>query len=467
MPVLAAFRRPGRERPVSLGWMLTIALAALLLCAVALANRGPIYYPDTGAYLTDADRLFHRHAPYAVRPVFYGIWIAISGALWPLPGSTGLILAVWVQALILAHVVYLTLRSVGAGLGRAGFLLLTIALILLTPVSFHVSHLLPDIYLAVLTLALFLLAFCSDTLRRGEIIYLFLLSAASATFHLTALPVAAALTGLAAVFALAGRRWARPALVAGPLILALCALLASSIVIFQRVTFTPNEPPHLLARVLADGPGVDYLRATCPASGYTLCRYLDRLPPTEDGFIWGLLPSMPTEDGYKIKAEQGQVVRGTLSMFPAQVAWHALANAARQLVTFQAETQFSRAEWAQFLASGVPWAQGFAETRQAQGDLDGSPFAVINVVQAVVVVISVLVALATIPRLLATGQIRPAMLTFTVCVVLVVNAFICGALGGVFARYEGRLIWLLPLAAIVSVICVTRQRREVSMTAES
>ena len=443
--------------------MLTLSLAAVLLCTVALVNRGPIYYPDTGAYLIDADRLFHRHAPYAVRPVFYGLWVAICGALWPLAGSAGLILAVFVQALIVAHVIYLTLRCAGAGLGQAGFLLLTAALVLLTPVSFHVSHLLPDIYLAVLVLALFLLSFCSDALRRGEIVYLFLLAAASASFHLTALPVAAVIAGLTTLLALAGRRWARPALVAGPLLLALLALLAFSFAVFQRVTLTPNEAPHLLARVLADGPGVDYLRVTCPASSYTLCRYLDRLPPTEDGFIWGLLPSIPTEDGYKIKAEQGQVIRGTLTMFPAQVAWHALANAARQLVTFQSETQFSRAEWAQFLASGVPWVKGFAETRQAQGDLDGSPLAVINVVQAVVVVISLLVALATIPRLLKAGHIRPAMLTITVCVVLIVNAFICGALGGVFARYEGRLIWLLPLTAIASALCVTRQQRERSV----
>ncbi len=37
----------------------------------------------------------------------------------------------------------------------------------------------------------------------------------------------------------------------------------------------------------------------------------------------------------------------------------------------------------------------------------------------------------------------------------------CGALGGVFARYQGRLVWLLPLAATISVICVLRQPRKI------
>ena len=459
MSSLASLRQPGRERPSTIRWVLALALAALILCTVAFLNRGPIYYPDTGAYLIDADRLFHHRAPYAVRPVFYGLWAALTGALWPLPGTAGVALTLFVQALIVAHVIYLVLRAVGAGLRPAGFLVLIAALVLLTPVSFHIAHILPDIYLSVLALALFLLAFCRDTLRRAETIYLFLLAAAAASFHLTALPVGAAIVALSVLLALCRRRWSRPLLAAGALLVAVLALLAFSVGVYQRVTLTPNSPPHLLARILADGPGADYLRATCPASGYTLCKYLDRLPPTEDGFLWVMLPALPTEDGYKIKAEQGQVIRGTLTMFPAQLAWHALLNTARQLVTFSAETQFSRTEWADFLASDVPWKNAFANTRQAEGDLDGTALTAVNAIQAIVAAISLLVALATLPRLWRAGLTRPAMLTITVFVTLLANAAACGALGGVFARYEGRVIWLLPLAAAAALICVRRVRR--------
>ena len=459
MSPLAAFRHPGRERPSTAGWILTLAGAALILCTVAILNGGPIYYPDSGAYLLDADRLFHAQPPYAVRPVFYGIWVALSGALWPLPGGAGFALALFVQALIVAHIIGLTVRAVGAGLRPGAFLLLTAALVLSTPLSFHVSHILPDIYLPVLSLAVFLLAFCSDTLRRAETIYLFLLAAASASFHLTALPVAAAIVALAALLALCRRRWSRPVLAAGPLLLAVLALLAFSAAVFQRVALTPNSPPHLLARLLADGPGADYLRATCPDSGYTLCRYLDRLPATEDGFLWHMLPSLPTRDGYRIKAEQGQVVRGTLAMFPAQVGWHALVNTARQLVTFKAETQVSRTEWAEFLASNVPWVHAYAATRQARESIAGPALDMINTIHSIVAVMSLLLALATVPRLLAAGLIRPAMLTATTLLVLLANAFACGALGGVFARYQGRVIWLLPLAAAAALICVKRQTK--------
>lgn len=453
---LAAFRSLGRELQTGL----VLAIAALMLCAVAILNGGPIYYADTSAYLIDADRMMHLHAPFAVRPVFYGLVIGLCRALWHVIWGADFGLALFVQALIVAHVIHLTLRAVGAPLRPAGFLLLIAALVLLTPLSFHVSHMLPDIYIAVMVLALFMLAFCSDALRRGETVYLFLLAAGSATFHLTALPVGAAVAGLAVLLALSGKRWARPALAAGPLALAVVAMLAFSFTVFQRLTLTPNSPPHLLARILTDGPGTDYLRATCPASGYTMCNYLDRLPPTYEGFLWTVMGSVPPADGYKIKAEQGRIIRGTLAMFPEEVAWHALDNAARQVVTFEAETHVSPSDWTEFLASGLPWAKPLADTWQARGALEDNSLDAINDVQAGVTLISLLVAIATLTRLIAAGLTRPAMLTVTILVVLLANAAACGALSGVFARYQGRVIWLLPLTAVIAIRClIDRARR--------
>ncbi len=216
MSPLAAFRHPGRESRLTVHWLVTLTLAALMLCTVAIINVGPIYYNDTGSYLIDADRLMHRHAPYGVRPPFYGVLIWICHDVVPFGWIAGFSLALFMQALVLSHIIHMTIRAVGAALRPAGFLLLTAALVLLTPVSFHVSHLLPDIYLAVMTLALFLLAFCSETLRRAEVIYLSLLATGSACLHLTAFPVGAAIVGLAILLAVSGRRWARPVRAAAP-----------------------------------------------------------------------------------------------------------------------------------------------------------------------------------------------------------------------------------------------------------
>jgi hypothetical protein len=434
-------------------------VAALMLCTVAFLNGGPIYYADTSAYLLDADRLFHLHAPYAVRPIFYGLVIWICREVWPFAWGAQFGLALFVQAFVVAHIIYLTMRAVGAALRPAGFLLLTAALVVLTPISFHVSHMLPDIYIAVMTLALFLLGFCREALRRWEVIYLFVLSAVSATFHLTALPVGATIAGLAILFALAGQRWARPSLVIGPMALAVVAMLAFSFTVYQRLTLTPNSPPHLLARILTDGPGTDYLRATCPGSGYTMCKYLDRLPPTYEGFLWVVMPSVPPADGYKIKAEQGRILRGTLAMFPAQVARHALDNALWQIVTFESETHFSPSDWAEFRATGSPIALALSDTWQAKGALDSPALDPINDLHAGIAFISLLVALGTLPRLITGRLTRPAALTTTILIVLLGNAAACGILSGVFARYQGRVIWLLPMVAVIAIIILVRQTR--------
>ena len=64
----------------------------MLLCAVALINGGPIIFPDSLAYLIDAERLAHLRAPYAVRPVFYGL------AVWPLIWDCRFALVLFAQA---------------------------------------------------------------------------------------------------------------------------------------------------------------------------------------------------------------------------------------------------------------------------------------------------------------------------------------------------------------------------------
>lgn len=434
-----------------LRWLPALGLAAVLLCAVALINGGPIVFPDSLAYMIDADRLAHLQAPYAVRPIFYGL------AIWPLHSGGQFAPALFVQALVVAHLIYLTLRASGAEPRPLAFLLLMVALVLLTPVSWHVAHLLPDIFVAALLLALYLLGFCRDALGRLETWYLVLLAAASASFHLTALPVGMAvfaLTGLA--WLRAGRGRVRPLLVLGPLLLAVAGSLGFSYAVFQRWTLTPNSPPHLLARILADGPGRDFLHRSCPQSGFELCAYLDRLPDTEEDFLWRLLPSIPTADGKRIKAEAGAVIEGTVAMFPVQVAGHMLANAARQLVTIGSETHFRPDQWAELRAQDTPISRALSGTLQASGAFEPPALDAVNAVHAGVALASLAAAFLLLPPLLGAGLFRPAALIGTVLTGLLANAFVTGALGGVFARYQGRLVWLLPLASVTGALALAR-----------
>jgi hypothetical protein len=62
---------------------------------------------------------------------------------------------------------------------------------------------------------------------------------------------------------------------------------------------------------------------------------------------------------------------------------------------------------------------------------------------------SVLVLLVLIP--LAWIRKRQLLLALTIVVVAVVtlNAAVCGVLSGVYARYQARVIWMIPMLAVL------------------
>ncbi|MDT7952740.1 MAG: hypothetical protein RQ966_14655 [Acetobacteraceae bacterium] len=442
-------------------WLAALAAATALLCAVAIVNGGPLLYPDTIAYVIDGERLAHLTAPYAVRPIYYGI------LLWPFDQAGAYRLAVAAQALVVAHLLAVTLRATGARPAPLSFVAIVLAIVLLTPVAWPVAHLLPDIFVAVLILALFLLGFCHEALARWEQAYLFLLATGSATLHLTMVPVGAAVAALAAAAWLAGhRRRVHPVLMLLPLLLAVAGSLAVSDAIFGRLTLTPNSPPAFLARLLADGPARRYLDATCPASGFELCNVRQSLPATEDGFLWGMLPSLPVPVGKRIKAEAGAVVIGTIRTYPMQVAGDMIANAARQLVTFQSETQYAPQELNATARAGVPIARALAGTVQARGGFEEPKLDPINAVHFAIVILCLPAALALSIRLLHRRLWRATALIATVLAGAIADGAVTGAFGGVFARYEARVIWLLPFAVITAALALRNSRRTAARTAE-
>ena len=63
-------------------------------------------------------------------------------------------------------------------------------------------------------------------------------------------------------------------------------LLANNYRTYGILTISPGGYAFPLARLLADGPAVKYLRVHCPEENYTLCAYLDQLPLDSNTFLW-------------------------------------------------------------------------------------------------------------------------------------------------------------------------------------
>ncbi len=156
----------------------TLSMSALILSSAALYNRYPLIFYDTFTYLADGEQFVRRRWlwnakvgwPANGRPVYYGV------AIWPLRLDWSLWPVVFVQALLVGHLIQLTLRCMDVALPSVGFVLFVAALTLLTPVSWHVSHIMPDIFAAVLILAMYLLGYCRDRMRRWELFHLMVLA---------------------------------------------------------------------------------------------------------------------------------------------------------------------------------------------------------------------------------------------------------------------------------------------------
>lgn len=449
----------GQQIGAGLFWpALTLVSGALILCLAALVNGEPLIAGDTFGYLADASGLLRLQRPDGVHPVFYGL------AIWPLHWERTVWPVVVVQGLVVTHLIWLTLRTLGPAPGQLAFLGILALLAVATPLSWYVSQIMPDIFLSVLILATFLLGFCRNRLSRGETVYLVLLAAAAISFHLSHLPTALALacaTAAAWIVCRECRAALRPLVSIAPVALALAALFGFSLVALKEASPGPHNAPFLLARLLADGPAKAYLRATCGHETYVICGYLDRLPDTENDFLWITFPKQVPRPVFRaISSEEGRVVLGTVRMFPAWVAGNMLSETARQLVTIRSETWLRPASPG---AEPVPHryayaAPDFAASLQgrdmlpnaAKGSKGAKIFTVVNDAHAAVAGISLLLCGPLAFACWRRGAPLPVALLGVVLLGLLINAFATGALSGVFGRYGGRVIWLLPFCDVVS-----------------
>jgi hypothetical protein len=417
---------------------------------VALLNGHPLLFDDTLTYLLDGMNLVRLKQPDNYRPVFYGltIWfLHLEKTLWPV---------VFAQGLVVAHLIWLTLRVQAIELRPAAFLGLIVLLAVATPVSWYVAHILPDVFLGVLILGTYLLGFCRDRLSRAETVYLFVLVTASICFHLTYMVCAFVMTAACAIVWIVSPRLrpiARPVLLIGAFALALAAIYSFNLVVNKRLSLMPNrQPPLLLSRMLVDGESKAYLRAVCPQRSYALCPYLNQLPENSDEFLWRFLPKLTAskpEFGYIVRNEQKSIIIGTVLTFPAWTARSFISNALRQLVTFDSAAWFYK-DSRRWLLDQFPFAAtGYLGSLQDRGFLSVRAMGSVNRFHTAVIVISLLAAVYFGIRCVSAVEFRPVVLALVVALGLVANAFVCGALSGVYGRFEGRGIWLIPFCAVI------------------
>ena len=102
-----------------------------------------------------------------------------------------------------------------------------------------------------------------------------------------------------------------------------------------------QNPPFLLGRVIADGPGLAYLQEHCKKTAYVSCELTNAQIKSTESFMWAFIGSVPFSPRFdpdrreRFYAEQWEIVAATIGRDPLRQIAASLQNAAKQLVYFE------------------------------------------------------------------------------------------------------------------------------------
>ncbi|MGB8261566.1 MAG: hypothetical protein WCE75_14490, partial [Terracidiphilus sp.] len=236
------------------------------------------------------------------------------------------------------------------------------------------------------------------------------------------------------------------------LAVAAAAQLALYGYLYGKPSLNGERPPYLMARVIADGPGLWYLHAHCGGGEWAVCGYMEKLNDDPDHFLWdeeGAYISATPEESTRMRREEMPLVRAAVMAYPRAQLARSRDNFWNQLHAFGLygfdPSAFIEGEFQTVL----PGERGqFLASRQARTAL---PLDELTDFQWWVVVVSLAAVAGLIPLLWRRRNPCIVPLGLTVAFAIVANAAVTGVLSVVDDRYGCRVIWLAPLAVLLGV----------------
>ena len=489
----------------------TVAVAALMLMWTAIVDGRPSLFPDTALYYSQADYLavalgvspapeVPPQDPTALpaTPGAPNISATIDGARSPIWGlflyglqrTGGLWSVAAAQALLAALTLRLLFRAACPQAPGWTYLAIMAVLSSTTSLPFFATYMMPDVFAGIAGgLALLMLVYW-DRLTRSQRAAVVGLQVFALCAHRSNLVVLAA-TGVvgAALLLTIGAPWRAVAGRLGALFGAVAAAGLIGAIVFlpieRRAGERMRDPPFLMARVVADGPGRRYLQAACArGADLALCDFADLPPEDSDTLLWSYLEETgvfgvsdyPTR--LRLEDQERGFVLGALAFDPWGEARAAGANAWRQLQLSGVEAPLADPSW--LVTNGywrrtslpriIPGAQACWTPGRCAPRI---PATVVDTIDAAMSWLS----LAGAAGLAAWTLTRPAiawslrsglrrrldpaddrvriLLAFALTAALVlINAAVCGALSAPAARYEARLIWLIPTVVLLGALAL-------------
>jgi putative flippase GtrA len=448
--------------------------------AYALHLKAPDPPPTTPEDIADAKQtaedLHMSHTEIGARSPYYGALLYVSqriGTIWlttAIQAAIGawLVFMLWRAAIPRAPVwtAYATQAAVAFG----------------STLPFFAAFTMPDVFSGYAAASAILLLVFWERLGRLERAALGLLLGAAMTFHTShALDVVAVLVMAGLVYwFFRARVWSVLAPIA-MVCLCIVGALAASTVYKEAVKLKTGDelrrPPFLAMRVIADGPGREYLRHACDhGATFVLCQF--RSLPLDDSqdMLWsddrrkGIFNVTTFDNRLQMEREENRFVLAAVAYDPIGQGVASMKNWGEQLALVYLDDPLKNPHYyltnSYWSTTNLPWLINHAADcgRDHWGcgprmSVDGSQWFYGFLIIAGLVVILWRVTRSDMRAAIGGRSLTwddetarlVALLALLVGVVLA-NAFVCGALSGPFARYQARITWLITMGASISVV---------------
>lgn len=490
-------------------------IGALMTLAVIWVNGRPSVFTDTDDYFIHGYRIAHTieysiigwdkdrpetpqewkdyhalqqdihfgHTSMGARSPYYGMLLyglQKVGTLWLLAA---------VQALVSCWMVALLFRAMAPKAPAWSYAVLMALLAGLTTLPYIAGFALPDIFAASVCASIALLVVFRDTLKRWEQAGLMAILVAALTFHTSHLLLAAVAVPVALVTAWAMKAPRRELKVSGIMLggaLVLGVALTSGYAMGVKLVTGDDfgRPPFLTARVIADGPGRDYLRWSCAHGGqWAMCRFRNLPLDNSEDIIWsdkadkGAFNRASFSERVLMARQDASFALHTFAYDPLGQIGASLKNFGLQMIRVRADeplldpSVYLRNDyWSttdlipMIKAVGPCTIKGGCVPRFTVIGLEWVHTPFLFLCLAVLVwrlARSDVRRAAFKERSLAWDRPLARMLLCAAVVILaiIINAAVCGAFSIPVPRYQARVIWLIPaIAGIMGLSMVTERR---------
>jgi hypothetical protein len=443
----------------------SVPAAASLLMLPALINGYPLIFPDTALYIHQGIYLT-ASGPWAMGYALFLRPFAQMGTLWP---------AIAVQALAATWAIQRLRISFGANAREPDIIFLIVLLAMASTLPWTVSWVLPDIFMGLLILSIAALVSSHLAEDNGRDWLFIGLAVICSVMHASSILLLISLSTLILILAnvswiwMASRRRNLHRLSASigiVLVLGIAANLVINGVIHRRISvLTPYGSGLALAALNQSGLVTPYLDANCAKHRYRLCQFKDSLLNDPAAFLFWPNSPFNVLGGFKgMDDEARQIVLDIVVQQPTQITTHIFRTLKSQIARLDVREEMG---WAMenpgVLAvlemDGILGLDQYRNALQHSGHFPSSLMFSIHRFTVFASIGLLLVFLSLGAKLLKWNQVGG---TSIILIGILLNDLFSAAISTPQARYQTRVIWLLPTVVILLLLSAAQELRSLS-----